>query len=375
MAKRYLTASKAVVGATLPWNIFNEDGVLLLKAGEEITSELQAYRLATQGLYFDEGVGVSDIGQAEREPPSVVRTLNLAHKLLQQALPALIEQGGAEEKIRPIAQLVFDALELSPDVAVATIFLNQDAAPYVYRHCVDTAILAALIGRAMGQSSEDVRITISAALTQNVGMLKYQDALNNKRAALSEQELTVVHQHPIHGVNILTQAGVTNEQWLSYVLSHHESEDGSGYPYGKKGEELPLAAKLIGFADRYCARLTDKKYAKQILPNAALRDILINYGKETAPILAAHFIKVIGQYPPGTTVRLKNGEIGVVLKKSAPPNGAVIRVTILKSGMPTHEVLVRDTENQEYTIKEEVQKEAAGGHLVMSRFWGAVAAG
>ncbi len=375
MAKRYLTASKAVVGATLPWNIFNEDGVLLLKAGEEITSELQAHRLATQGLYFDEGVGAADIGQAEREPPSVVRALNLAHKLLQQALPALIEQGDAEAKIQPIAQLIFDALELGPDVAVATIFLNQDAAPYVYRHCVDTAILAALIGRAMGQSSEDVHITISAALTQNIGMLKYQDALNNKRAALSEQELTVVHQHPIHGVNILTQAGVTNEQWLSYVLSHHESEDGSGYPHGKKGDELPLAAKLIGFADRYCARLTDKKYAKQTLPNAALRDILINYGKETAPILAAHFIKVIGQYPPGTTVRLKNGEIGVVLKKSAPPNGAVIRVTISKSGMPTHEVLVRDTENQEYAIKEEVHKEEAGGHLVMSRFWGAVAAG
>ncbi len=374
MAKRYLTAAKAVVGATLPWNIFNEEGVLLLKAGEEITSELQAHRLATQGLYFDENIGTSDMGQSERELPSVVRTINLAHKLLQQALPALIEHGDAEAKIKPIAQLVLDALDMNPDVAVATIFLNQDIAPYVYRHCVDTAIMAALIGRAMNQSPDEMLVTISAALTQNIGMLKYQDALNNKRAALSEQELTVVHQHPVHGVNILAKAGVTNEQWLSFVLSHHESEDGSGYPHGKKGEELPLAAKLIGFADRYCARLTDKKYAKQILPNAALRDILINYGKETAPILAAHFIKVIGQYPPGTTVRLKNGETGVVLKKSAPPNGAVVRITISKSGMPVNEAVVRDSENPEFAIKEEVPREDAGASLLMSRFWGTVAA-
>jgi HD-GYP domain-containing protein (c-di-GMP phosphodiesterase class II) len=374
MAKRYLTAARAVVGTTLPWNIFNEEGILLLKAGEEITSELQAHRLATQGLYFDEGMGTSDMGQPEREPPSVVRTINLAHKLLQQALPALLEQGDAEAQIKPVAQLLLDALDMNPEVAVATIFLNQDAAPYVYRHCVDTAIIAALIGRAMNQPADDTLITISAALTQNIGMLKYQDALNSKRAALSEQELTVVHQHPVHGVNILAKAGVTNEQWLSCVLHHHESEDGSGYPHGKVGDDLPLGAKLIGFSDRYCARLADKKYAKPILPNAAMREILVNYGNEIPLVLAAHFIKVIGQYPPGTAVRLKNGETGVVLKKSAPPNGATVRVTISRSGMPVNEAVVRDTETTEFAIKEEVPREEAGASLLMSRLWGPVAA-
>lgn len=374
MAKRYLTAAKAVVGASLPWNIFNEEGRLLLKAGEEITSELQAYRLATQGLYFDEGTG-AETGLAEREPPSVVRMLNLADKLMRQTLPKLQEGGDAEARVIAIAQLVSDALDLNADVAVAYILLGGEAAFYVYRHCIHAAVVAALIGREMQQNRNDELIMIAAALTQNIGMLQYQDVLNSKRGSLSEQELTVVKQHPVHGVSILKAAGVTNEAWLECVLSHHETEDGTGYPSGKGSDALSLATKLIGFADRYCSRLVDKKYAKRRVPNLALREVLLSHGEHPPTLMAAHFIRTVGMYPPGSTVLLKNGEIGVVLKKGAAPNGAIIRVTITKSGMPTNELLIRDTENPEYAIKEGVFKEDAGTHLAMSRFWGDVASG
>ncbi len=375
MAKRYLTAAKAVVGATLPWNVYNEEGRLLLKVGEEITSELQAYRLATQGLYFDTDNGsAADLGEAEREPPSVVRTLNLANKLLLQALPMLQEGGDAEARVNGISQLVLEAVDLNADAAVASILLHDDEGSYVTRHAIDTAIVAVLIGRAMQQPAEDQLVMVSAALTQNVGMLKYQDLLNNKRGRLSEQELSLVRQHPVQGVNILKAAGITNEHWLEYVMYHHECEDGSGYPNGKKADELPLAAKLIAFADRYCARLVEKKYAPQRLPSLALREVLLNHGEQPPTLMAAHFIKIVGLHPPGTTVRLKTGEIGVVIKKGASPNGAMVHVTISASGMPMHQTVVRDSENPEYAIKEEVHKEDAGGHLAMSRFWGAVAA-
>lgn len=374
MAKRYLTAAKVEVGATLPWNIFNEDGLLLLKAGEEITSELQAYRLATQGLYFDTEHGTADMGQAEREPPSVVRTLNLARKLLSQVLPTLKENGGAEARINAISQLVMEAVELNADVAIASILLRDDEGSYVIRHSIDVAIVALLIGKVMQQSVEDQLTMVSAALTQNIGMLKYQDLLNNQRGKLCEQELILVRQHPAQGVNILKAAGVTNERWLEYVMCHHECEDGSGYPNGKKADELPLAAKLIAFADRYCARLVEKKYARQKLPSLALRDVLLSHGEQPPTLLAAHFIKNVGIHPPGTVVRLKSWEIGVVTKKGASPNDAFVHITIAQSGMPMHQTMVRNTELPEYAIKGELHKEDAGGHLVMSRFWGAVAA-
>lgn len=374
MAKRYLTAARAVVGESLPWNIFNEEGRLLLKAGELITSELQAHRLATQGLYFDESHGSADTGHAEREPPSVLRMFNLANKLMVETLPTLQESGDGEAKILPIAQLILDAVELSPEATMACILLSQDASPYVYRHCVDTAIVATLLGRVMHMPAEEQLAMVAAALTQNIGMLKYQDALNNKRGALSDEELVVVRQHAVHGVNILKMAGVTNEYWLKCVLTHHECEDGSGYPNGLKSEELCLGAKLIAFADRYCARLADKRYAPRRMPNAALREVLLHHGEQPPTLMAAQFIKLLGLHPPGATVRLKNGEIGIVLKKGAAPNGAIVQITIAKTGMPANETLIRDTENPDYAIAEETQKEEAGTNLAMSRFWGELAA-
>lgn len=373
MAKRYLTAAKAVVGESLPWNIFNEEGRLLLKAGEQITSELQAHRLATQGLYFDEGHGAGETGRAEREAPSVIRTLNLVNKLMMQTLPDLQSGGDAEARIMTMSQLVLDAITLNQEVAIAHILLNKDATPYVYRHSVDAAIVATIIGRDMNLTVEDQLIMISAALTQNIGMIKYQDALNGKRSGLSEEEQIVIRQHPVHGVNLLKAAGITHETWLQNVLTHHECENGSGYPSGMQGEALALPAKLIAFADRYCARLIEKPYAKQRLPNAAMKEILLDQNQQPSALVAAHFIKVVGLHPPGTAVRLKNGEIGIVLKKGVAPNAAVVQISIAKSGMPMTEMLIRDTENPDFVIKEEVQKEEAGNQLGMSRFWGEVA--
>ncbi|MCE9633809.1 MAG: HD domain-containing protein [Methylophilales bacterium] len=370
MSKRYLTAGKAYVGAKIPWNIFNEEGRLLLKANEPITSELQAYRLATQGLYFDVKAGSSDQGIAEREPASVLRILNLASKLLQKTLPNLEREGDGEAKVTAIAELVLEALELNADVAVACILMNQEDTPYSYRHMVDTAVLAGLLGQIMKLAHEELLIIVSAALTMNIAMLDYQDKLNLKRGGLTEEGRSLIHRHPQKAVEILQNAGVKNEKWLSYVLSHHESEDGSGYPAGKKGDEIPDHAKLIAMADRYTARLMNK-YRPPLLPNVAIRDILA--GKEFAPKLTAYLVKAIGLHPTGTAVRLKNGQIGIVTKKNATPAGLMVHVTIAANGMPQEHGTVRDTDIKEFAVREELPREEAGTHPMID-LWGVVAA-
>ncbi len=370
MSKRYLTAAKAVVGASIPWNIFNEEGRLLLKANEPITSELQAYRLATQGLYFETSLNSHEQGTAEREPASVLRILNLASKLLQKTLPDLEREGDGEAKVTAIAELVLEALKLNADVAVACILMNQEDTPYSYRHMVDTAVLAGMLGQIMKLAHEELLIIVSAALTMNIAMLEYQDKLNLKRGGLTEEGRTLIHRHPQKAVEILQNAGVKNEKWLSYVLSHHECEDGSGYPAGKKGDEIPNHAKLIALADRYSARLMNK-YRPAMLPNVAIRDILA--GKEFSPKLTAYLVKAIGLYPSGDAVRLKNSQTGIVVKKNATPTGVTVRVTIGINGMPHNEVTVRDTDQKEFAVKEEVLRENAGTHPMID-LWGHVAA-
>jgi hypothetical protein len=168
--------------------------------------------------------------------------------------------------------------------------------------------------------------------------------------------------------------GITQKQWVSYVLYHHENEDGSGYPSGRKGEEISLGAKLIGLADRYCARVTNEGYRKQALPSKALRDLLLNNGKDTAPRLAAYFIKVIGLYPPGVFVFLNSGEIGIVTTKDPVKGHPIVRVTVGKSGSRVDSAIFRETSKPMYGIKEDLTKTLAGVPLAMSKIWGDIAA-
>jgi HD-GYP domain-containing protein (c-di-GMP phosphodiesterase class II) len=307
---------------------------------------------------------------AEREPSSALRILNLANKQLQKALPNLERESGGEARVTAISELILETLELNSDVAVAAILMNQAIAPYSFRHMVDTAVLAGLLGRTMKLAHEELLTVVSAALTMNIAMLEYQDKLNLKRAGLTEEGRSLIRRHPQRAVEILQKAGVSNEDWLACVLNHHESEDGSGYPSAKKGDEIPRNAQLIALADRYSARLMNK-YRLPMMPAAAMRDILA--GKEFSPTLTAYLVKAVGLYPAGGAVRLKNGQVGIVVKKNAASTGATVRVTISANRMRHEEVTLRDTDRKEFAVQEEVPHEEAGTRPMID-FWGHFAA-
>ena len=126
MARRKLGFLDIIVGQPLPWNIFNSEGTLLLRKGEKVATETAVKRLVAEGLYSD----ISDVNDIEEMPiiknePSVVRILNRANWLLRKSLPSLAAFSDPPSKIKDIASLVYSAVELDSDVAVACIFLNQ----------------------------------------------------------------------------------------------------------------------------------------------------------------------------------------------------------------------------------------------------------
>lgn len=380
------------------WNIYNEEDQIILKAGESITSEQHWQSLSLLKLHYKESDAV-EAGKNAQGLLSVVRMINQANKMLLETLPSLQPSADeaasenednakdkqtksaneyktvdAESTISMISQLIYGALELNPDIAIATIFLNQGRMHYAFHHPVNCAIITGLIARSMKQPVEEIMATISAALTANVGMLELQIRVSNKTTPLTPEEMEAVLRHPRESEKLLRQAGVKNEAWLSYVLYHHENEDGSGYPFKKKGSEIPLNANLIGFADRYCARVTSRGEHRPALPADTVSDLLLEKQKDFKPQLAPHFIKLIGIHPPGIAVLLKSGEIGIVLKQGAVAGSAVVRIAVNSSEMPVQKIIVRETQDPQYAIVKQVHKSTAGANLQMSRFWGAVAA-
>lgn len=317
--------------------------------------------------------GVIETGSAPSQPqqaPSILRMVNSAHKRLEHLLFNIHSEPNVQQQILEIAKSLILATNLNRQIALGCIFLNQTEGSYAVRHCVDSAVVALLLARELDKSPNEILTIMAAALTMNVGMLQHQEQLQSRLSAISDRDIALIHRHPQEGVNVLTQAGIDDADWLSFVLLHHENEDGSGYPSGKIGEEIPLSAKIISLADRYCARVSSRRYRKSLLPNEALSDILLSDYNSIDPMLTTCFIKVLGIYPTGATVRLKNGEIGVISDSGSSTNTPIVRALVGSNGAPLYPPAERDTSNEHYSISEMLTEEQAGVRFSMQQVWG-----
>lgn len=377
MSNKRISMSDIVLGQPLQWDIYGSDGNLLLRRGFVVNSEHQVEVLIERGLYVD-GDKFDQSSRDKKIPkvvelPSVLRIVTEVRADLRTLSYNLIAESEARAKFLALAKQIVVATFLDTDVALGCILLHQEG-NYSARHCVDTAIVSIVIARALKKSEEEITMLAAAALTMNLSMLRQQERLQEKSEGLSPEEQELIYKHPQESVDQLIAAGVRDEAWLSWILFHHENEDGSGYPGKKRGPEIPQNSKIISIADRYCARVCARSYRKSLLPNAALRDILIG-GKTTVDLmLVTLFIRELGTYPIGTFVKLENGEIGVVTSKGATTTTPYIHSLIGPRGAPLSMPIKRDTQKPLHAIREVLHRDQVPIRFSMRQLWGEIAA-
>jgi hypothetical protein len=365
MAIRRLTLSDLAFGEPLRWDVFgpSEASHPLLQKGQVIAPSPQIDGLLAAGLY------------AEAPPlPSVLQCLNLINKRLERMLMELRGEDAADNELRKIAEELVAAVERAPDIALAAIYLNQIAGLYSVRHCVEAAIVAALVARAMHKSEVEVLTIVAAAMTMNVGMVRLIEVFQCKDCALSSEERAAVRRHPTESADLLRRVGVTDDDWIDYVLLHHENEDGSGYPEGRLGPEIPQNAKLIGMADRYCAYVSARNYRRSLLPQVALHKLCTDCDVPVEPGLAEQFAHVIGSYPPGTLVRLQNGEVGVISARPDAMGALTVHALRGADGKALPAPVVRMTSEGGCGIEEALHEDQANLRFSMKHVWGELAA-
>lgn len=372
MEQNRIGMSDIHVGKPLPWNAYNARGQLLLKKGIVIESLSQVAALVELGLYADASLSHEDDINAgpARETPSVLRMLNLAEKRLERLLFGVSVEPDFPAKLMEVATSVIAAVEQNSDIALACILLNQQTDDYPVRHGLDTAVVAILVAQSMNLTHDEITTLAAAALTMNVGMLRQQAQLQHKLEAPSEKEIESIHQHQLEGAGMLEAAGVHDAVWLAYVRSHHESEFGDDDLADLTGKEISSGTKILALADRYCASISERKHHKSHLPSTALREIFLEKGKGIDPTLAAYFIKVLGLYPPGTLVRLNNGEIGVVSQKGDGPITPIVHALVGPHGVALSIPVRRDTAGEPFAIKEALHVDQAGIRFSMHQVWG-----
>lgn len=363
MTIRRLTLSDLVFGEPLRWDVFSapEPTRPLLQKGQVIAASAQIDGLLAAGLYAE-----------APPPPSVLQALNLLTKRLERMLMDLRGEDGPDHELRKLAQELIATVERAPDVALASIYLNQIAGLYSVRHCVEAAIVATMVARAMHKADVEVLTICAAALTMNVGMVRLIEVFQCKDCALSSEERAAVRRHPTESADLLRRVGVNDDAWIDYVLLHHENEDGSGYPEGRLGPEIPQNAKLIGMADRYCAYVSARNYRRSLLPHLALHKLCVDAESPVEPSLGEQFAAEIGNYPPGTLVRLQNGEVGVVSARAAA-GGQAVHALRGADGKALPAPLLRMTGEGGCGIDEALHEDQANLRFSMKHVWGELA--
>ena len=141
------------------------------------------------------------------------------------------------------------------------------------------AFYSALMARHMGMSPEDVEKVHLSGIIHDVGKIGIEDKILRKPAALTDEEYEIMKQHPRKGEHILAAVPLLRDM-AGAGLQHHENWDGSGYPDGLKGEDIPLLGRIVSVADAFDAMTTDRPYSKAMTFEAALARLRFLAGKK-----------------------------------------------------------------------------------------------
>jgi putative two-component system response regulator len=217
------------------------------------TLQLDAAEVITLGddSLPDENLALPDAHegwrQTQAETQAVYRQM---HLIVQDLRAAVAERNRALLAARraqrdTLRRLVIVAA--SKDISVA--------------HCLRVGAISALIGRAMGQSQAWCDMLFDTAPLHDIGKIGIPDAILQKPARLSPEEWETMKEHTLLGARILSGSRSGLEELAAEIaLNHHEKWDGSGYPAGRTGRDIPLAGRIVAVADFFDSVSSDRCY-------------------------------------------------------------------------------------------------------------------
>lgn len=145
---------------------------------------------------------------------------------------------------------------------------------YTRGHSERVALYATHLGSKIGLPREDIDRLYTAGILHDIGKIGIPDSILNKPARLTSEEFIVMQRHPELGRTILNQVTTFNEIH-PIIYYHHEHVNGTGYPTGLRGEEIPILARILSLVDAFEAMTSDRAYRKA-LPLTAVREVLTN---------------------------------------------------------------------------------------------------
>jgi HD-GYP domain-containing protein (c-di-GMP phosphodiesterase class II) len=271
-------------------------------------------------------------------------------------LRGILYQGGLAinplERLVGIEQKALELLDADADDSLFCLF--QALADSAQGYCATHALLCAVIGELTARKLEVPPVQrahlLTAALTMNIGMARDQDSLARQQGAPTDWQRTLIQEHPERSVEILQGYGLTDPSVVDLVRWHHQPETALALP------ENAMLRRILSLADHFVAKMASRKTRAALSPVRAVKAMVmgadgVDLGAGSAMAQAASF------YPPGTYVRLANGETGVSVQRGARANMPWVISILDKDGIALGKWVCKETNTPATTIAAAVPAE------------------
>ncbi|MGM0445383.1 MAG: HD-GYP domain-containing protein [Bacillota bacterium] len=182
--------------------------------------------------------------------------------------------------------------EFQRDIILSMIKFLEIHDVYTGGHSEEVAELSKRISMKLGLNKKDVQNSYWAGLVHDIGKLIIPSMVLNKKENFNKKDYELIKNHPVWAYESLTKSKKLHDI-ADYVLYHHERWDGTGYPNGLKGEEIPLISRIISVADAYSAMTSNRAYRDALIKEKAIKELKDNKGKQFDPKIVEVFIEII----------------------------------------------------------------------------------
>lgn len=165
---------------------------------------------------------------------------------------------------------------------------------YTYGHSERVTVYAGKLAQKLGFTEHQLAMLSYAAYLHDIGKIEISRELLNKRAALTCEEWQIFSKHPVWGADIIKPINPLREIY-PFILYHHENYDGTGYPHGLCGSEIPVEARILRIADSFDAMTTERPYKKSMTVEEALAELQKYAGSHFDPLLVTYFLELYAE--------------------------------------------------------------------------------
>ena len=250
------------------------------------------------------------------EAPKAAHAYGLAMDAMDQVLKRIYQGKGIDVlRVKRAAAPIVDSILRNQD-AMAWLVSTRKNDDYTYNHSIASAIWAVILGRHLGFDRSALQTLAMGGLLLDVGKACVEPAIVDKATPLTAEEQQQMRKHVEYSTELARRAPGINDQILNMISAHHERHDGSGYPRGLAGNDIPVFGRIAGLVDSYDAMITTRAHVTAMSPYDAIRELNLLAGTKFQKELVEQFVQALGMFPTGSIVELNTGEIGIVVEQN-----------------------------------------------------------